>query len=84
MIMDLLGIGESPPPVGEVTEESATIPTSAGATAYEDFESSSYEDDDAEDGHHCRNFHKPPPFVDGCHHCRREQEQYERNEIYNL
>ena len=30
-----------------------------------------------------RNFHKPPPFVDGCPHCRREQEQYERNEIYN-
>ena len=29
-------------------------------------------------------FHKPPPFVDGCPHCRQDQEQYERNKIYNL
>ena len=29
-------------------------------------------------------FHKPPPFVDDCIHCRRDQERYERFEVYNL
>ena len=29
-------------------------------------------------------FHKPPPFVDDCIHCKYDQERYERFEVYNL
>jgi len=31
-----------------------------------------------------RLFHNTPPFVDGCLHCRREQDLEERRHIYNL